>query len=101
MLTKTDTDLLKEAAALGILANLRGRIFVFTGTLSMTRAELTKLIQACGGRVEDRVRYPGTTLVCGQQAYEGRWTQKMQDARSQGATVVGEDDLVKILIKEK
>lgn len=65
-------------------ANLRGKVFVFTGTLpDLTRAQASKQVQAAGGVVRDSVSGQTDYVVAG----EGAGT-KLADAQRLGVRVL-------------
>ncbi len=71
---------------------LAGKVFVLTGSLSRTRAEVAGLIEAAGGKVTGSVSAATDFVVAGAKA-GGKLTQ----ARSLGVRVIGEDELRKLL----
>jgi len=89
------TELLLQAAELGVLPqNLKGHRFVFTGTLSMKRDDLKRLVRAAGGHADDRISYAHNgVLVHGNTGRHGV-TAKMREATRFGWSTWTESELV-------
>ena len=74
-------------------ATLSGKRFVLTGTLKRrTRPEAEALIKSLGGRTSDAVSQKTDYLVVGEDP-----GSKLEKARKLGVTVIGEDELEKLM----
>lgn len=69
--------------------SLRGKKFVITGSLSSTRKEIKKEIEAYGGRVTSSVSGATDYLVIG----DNPGGSKMSDAESHNTDIISEDEL--------
>jgi DNA ligase (NAD+) len=75
---------------------LAGKVFVLTGTLPhLTRDEARALISAAGGRVTASVSRKTDYVVAGADA-----GSKYEEAQRLGITVIGEEELYKLLQAE-
>lgn len=95
------TKVLLEAVELGVLPrHLEGKTFVMTGTLAIKRDDMKRVIQAAGGRTEDRISAWGwnTVLVHGDTGRHG-FTNKMAEAQRRGCQVISEPDLCEWILK--
>ncbi len=72
----------------GVLA---GKSFVFTGTLSIPRAEAKRLVQEKGGRVSDSVSQETDFVVAGAEA-----GSKLDKAKKWGLAILTEDEFLKM-----
>jgi NAD-dependent DNA ligase len=84
-------DALTEAARQGQLRWLRGQEIVLTGTMSLQRVDLQRLITALSGMNADSITNRTTILVC---ADTSSTTTKMREARARGIKVVSELEFV-------
>ncbi len=74
-------------------ANLQGKVFVFTGTLSgLTRTQASKQVQAAGGVVRDSVSGNTDYVVAGEGA-----GAKLADARRLGVKVLSAAEFAQLL----
>jgi len=71
---------------------LAGKTFVLTGTLTRPRDQVKKMIEDAGGRVSGSVSKKTDYVVAGTDA-----GSKLDKAKELGVSVVGEDDLDKLL----
>lgn len=72
---------------------LSGKRFVLTGKLSTVRAEAVAAIERLGGTVQSQVTYGTNYLVAGERV----GSVKMNAARMKGATVISEDELLRMI----
>jgi len=74
---------------------LKGKIFVFTGTLeSFTREEAKNKVRELGGEVSDSVSKRTTFLVVGSQA-----GSKLEKAKKLGVKIIDEKEFLKMIGK--
>jgi len=76
---------------------LAGKTFVFTGTLpTLGRKEAQEMVEQLGGRAAGSVSRKTDFVVAGEEA-----GSKLDKARELGITVLGEDDFLQMLEKER
>jgi len=93
-LREAGLNLVEPEAASGS-GTMEGQTVVLTGTLpNLSRAEATALIEAAGGRVSGTVSKKTSLVVAGVEA-----GGKLEKARALGLTVVGEEELLRLLGK--
>lgn len=97
-LSADDVKVLRDAAERGLLTDtFRGRGIAITGTCSMKRDDIVKLIMAVGGRFDERVRWQSTRyLIVGDTGRHG-FTNKQREAANRGVRVITETDFVDML----
>jgi DNA ligase (NAD+) len=71
---------------------LAGKTFVLTGTLTVSRDQVKKMIEDAGGRVSGSVSKKTDYVVAGTDA-----GSKLDKAKELGVSVIGEKDLEKLL----
>ncbi len=69
------------------ITSVSGKTFVFTGTLSLPRAEAKRIVQGLGGKVSGSVSRKTDYVVAGEEA-----GSKLDKARELGVTVLSEDE---------
>lgn len=99
-LTPEKIAVLKEAAQLGVLKSLRGKTFVLTGKMSMTRADMQALIAACGGTMSAKCGYGVQYLIVGDEGATagGGVTIKRREARRYRILEITEEEFVEMLM---
>ncbi len=83
----------RQPVAAAVDGPLSGMTLVVTGTLTASRADVQKRIEAAGGKVAGSVSKKTTYLVAG--ADTGK--TKLDAAQKHGVKVIGEDELEKLL----
>ncbi len=78
------------------VGHLNGSTFCITGTLTIPRKEIMLLIKSNGGKVVTSVSKNLTYLISGESS-----GSKLESAKNLGVTIITEDELVKLLEKEK
>lgn len=99
-MTSEQLELLRTAASAGQIATaLRGRHVAVTGTLSLKRDEVRRILEACGATLDGAVTRRTTYLVCGRPvaAAGGGKTAKQLEARRLGVRIITEDDFARML----
>lgn len=91
-----DTVALNKALDWGLLKSLSGKSFCFTGTMSVKRDDLTKLINILGGHVQTSVTKTTDYLIV--PAEEFRKGSKYQAALKWGTAVLNEEDFCDLIL---
>eukprot|EP00760_Papus_ankaliazontas_P039299 PhM_4_TR9523/c2_g1_i1/m.83176 len=92
---KDVTPVAKKKAAAAPAVSLKGKTIVFTGTLSKTRAAMTKLAEGAGAKVTGSISSKTDYVVAGPGA-----GSKLSDAEHHGTTVWTEDQFMAALTGE-
>ncbi len=76
-----------DRGAASVESAMFGKAVVFTGTISMPRAEAKKLVESAGGKVTGSVSRATDYVVAGEDP-----GSKLEKARALGVTVISEDE---------
>jgi NAD-dependent DNA ligase len=89
-----ELQLLDKAGDWGLIRNLSGRKVCMTGTMSLTRDQMARLIEAAGGQFTNTLNGTVNMLIVPGDKFGGYRSAKADKARREGVMVVSELEFV-------
>jgi DNA ligase (NAD+) len=90
-----ELKLLEDAVQAHKLRPVRGITFCFTGTMSLKRSDMERLVRALGGQVHSMVSGTTNFLVIPNGKHAA--SSKFMAARRMGVTVIQESEFVRMI----
>lgn len=89
-------EVVKKGIEWGLLKQLNGKSFCFTGTASIKRDDLVQLITQLDGNVQSSVTKTTAYLICPNETF--RKGSKYNAALSHGVPVISEDEFCALIL---